>query len=150
MSSKISTKGATRAKRAIVAAAVLGLAIGAGRTAQAADFCFTGGLFAFAGKGFKVPSKGRCKPFTGWKSYVITDDSYLVTGTACTPVNGDDFVDLNLVSQRSGGVDTHFESIRLPLHAGTPGFYKAQWLNGSTMNGTIALPGAPCVSAYYP
>ena len=136
-----------RTRRAIATAA-FGLALGTAGAAHAGDFCFDAGLWSFVGQGFKVPRKGKCKPFHGYKEFAL-GGTYLVTGTACTPVFGD-FVDLSLTSQPNYTVDAMFETIRLPLKLGAPGTYRMQRTDGSWSSFAIPAPGAPCAQLYYP
>lgn len=127
---------------------MFGLALGAGSAARAADLCFGAGLYSFVGKGFKVPAKGRCKPFSGRKESLFGGTS-VVSGTACTPLVGD-FVDFNLVSQPSGDIGTLFEAVRMPLHAGGPSSYSYEDLSGSSATSQSATVPGVCNVPYVP
>lgn len=142
-------KGSAADPSSDVAAAIVALGLSVGSAAQAADFCFASGPSSFVGKGFKLPTKGRCKPFTGWKLAYGTW-VYTVTGTACTDLSGD-FTDFNLISQVSGSLGAMLESIRLPLVPGAPDTYGYELPNGGTafLTGT-SIAGVPCMQPYNP
>jgi hypothetical protein len=150
MNAKAKDHHRSRAARVLLSAAVLATALGVADASRAADYCFGGGLYSFVGKGFKVPTRGKCKPFSGWKTYDLTDDVVLVTGTACTTAGGE-FVDMSLVSQRAGTWGwLSFETVRLPLQQGLQGVYGYESPNGG--GGTVAIsePGISCPSRSYP
>jgi len=56
--------------------------------ARASDFCITestGLGLTFVGKSFKIPGKGKCKP---WIGFVKSGANYPSSGTACTTSDG--------------------------------------------------------------
>ena len=96
----------------------LGLALCAAALAtpaMAKDFCLSNNgtdLFV-VGKGFKIPSKGQCKPFGGF-----FEGSDLVSGNACTRSDGS-AVYLNLNFSPGGGVENDNITLSLPSMTGT-------------------------------
>ena len=98
-----------------------------------------------------MPTRGKCKPFHGWKTYDFTNDVVLVTGTACTTAGGE-FVDMSLVSQKAGTWGwLMFETVRLPLQEGLQGVYGYEDPSvGSGGTGPIPGPGVSCSSNSYP
>ena len=148
MGATVSRKMTRRIRQAVIAVTVLGFALGAAPAARAGDFCFNAGVYSFVGKGFKVPGKGRCKPFTGWKEYIFGGAS-VVSGTACTPLIGD-FMDLSLTSQQSIGSGAMLESIHVPLKANVSGAYNYQYVNGASGSSTTVGVGNVCTAPYQP
>lgn len=70
--------------------AALGLVLATVVTAQAKDLCINiasifGVSVSLVGKGFQVPPKNRCKPFTG---FTPGGFSTFVVGTGCTSADG--------------------------------------------------------------
>lgn len=84
---------------------------------QAKDYCigFTGFPGSeFVGRGFTIPGKGQCKPFTGFFTAVKNAPA---AGTGCTSTDGSNF-SLTILSSwpGSGGV-VFIDSITLSLPA---------------------------------
>jgi hypothetical protein len=123
-------------------ATALGLVIGLSGGAQAADYCTYGGIFTFVAKGFHLPAKGKCKPVAGFVQNLVTQDTTVFSGTACTAQNGSraDF-SLAMLGQSAG------LSIVLPGGAGTGSFTYVD-VDGSTTTEAWAT-GGPCNAGNY-
>ena len=80
----------------------IGIVLVLGAVAEAADFCVSlnGGQNIFVGKAFRVPSKGSCKAFSGFRQGSSLD---LVTGNACTDSTGSE-VEFNLMGSAPPGI----------------------------------------------
>jgi hypothetical protein len=104
--------------------------------AGAADFCIKhyrpgfGAFFSMVGKGFKVPSKGRCKPFLGFATSTQSLDIFDVTGSACTATNGSNVQFVLTEIHRFGSVS--FVSMTLPLPLGPSGTMTRRFMNNSS------------------
>jgi hypothetical protein len=122
-------------------AAAMGLVAGLAGSASAADFCirhYRPGYQAFfdmVGKGFKLPSKGRCKPFLGFASSTQTPDAFDVTGSACTASDGS-AVHFVLTELSRGSSSVSFIAIELPLPLGPSGTIMHRYTNGGSLTGT--------------
>src|SRR5262245_7943953 len=78
-----------------VSVSAIGIVLVLAAVAEAADFCVSlnGGQNILVGKAFRVPSKGSCKAFSGFRQGTSLD---LVTGNACTDSTGSE-VEFNLM-----------------------------------------------------
>jgi hypothetical protein len=122
----------------------LALLLGLAPTAGAADFCMNVGGPTYVGKGFRVPSPGRCKPFSGFSLNAGAPTT--VTGTACT-ASDKSRVDFALTtvlhtSPALGAPDSvGFDAVQIPL----PLFSGAGTDRFSELNGFHATYGAAVV-----
>ena len=129
------------AKRMATLAMALGLAAGTAAPARAADFCIRhyrsgyGEFFSMVGKSFKVPSKGRCKPFLGFAASAQVADVFSVTGSACTATDGSQ-IDFLLTEMERAASSVSFVHIVLPLPLGPSGTIVHRYANGSSSTGT--------------
>ena len=119
-------------RRLGVLAAAIGLATGLAGTAGAADVCIKYYIpylkfsLTIVGKGFRVPSKGRCKPFFGYSM------EGGVTGSACTSSDGSK-ANFTLTQIVGSTGETSFFHVALPLPLGdlAGAEFSHQFLDGS-------------------
>ena len=83
--------------------------------AMAKDFCLskTGSTVYIVGKGFKLPTKGKCKPFSG-----VFELADLVSGNACTKSDGSGTY-FNLTFSPETGVENVSIILDLTMMSGT-------------------------------
>jgi hypothetical protein len=121
-------------------AAATGPVAGLVGPAHAADFCIKhwrvgeGVYFDMVGKGFRVPGKGRCKPFVGFSASAQDPGVYDETGSACTATDGSKVRFVLTEMDRASSNVTFFE-ISLPLPLGPSGTYMRRFPNGSAEAG---------------
>ncbi len=116
----------------------------------AKDFCvsFTGFSNQIVGRGFTVPGKGQCKPFTGF--YVPGGNSPVV-GSGCTSTDGSIF-SLTLTASHpdpSGGGAASIDSISLALPADS-GVDNVTAITDPSASGTFPVTGAACSKVVIP
>ncbi|HZR81488.1 MAG TPA: hypothetical protein VFD92_10370 [Candidatus Binatia bacterium] len=119
------------------AAAIVAVAVASAQAARAADFCVdyvaAGGTRTLVGKGFKAPSAGKCKPFTGFTTWQgLTRPLY---GTACTASDGSH---LHFGLSGVGGTNGVYYNVDLPLPLGAAGT-----INVFLADGSVQLAGSP-------
>ena len=97
----------------------IGIVLVLAAVAEAADFCVSlnGGTDILVGKAFRVPSKGSCKAFSGFRQDTSRD---LVTGNACTDSTGSE-VEFNLMLSAGGYAAFEVLNFSLPLPSLTGG-----------------------------
>ena len=135
-------------KRMASLAAAMGLVAGLAGSADAADFCIRHyrpghqAFFDMVGKGFRLPSKARCKPFVGFASSAQAADRFDVTGSACTASDGS-AVNFVLTEMARGGGSVSFVAIALPLPLGPSGTIVTRYTNGGSLTGTSSPEACP-------
>jgi len=116
----------------------------------AKDFCisFPGLPNQIVGRGFTVPGKGQCKPFTG---FYTPGGNAPVAGTGCTSTDGSVF-SLTLTTshpdpanQGIAGIDSI--SLALPGYSGQD-YITA--INNPSLSGTNPVTGAACSKVVIP
>jgi len=128
------------AKRLATLAAAMGLVAELAGTAHAADFCLKhwrggpGKYFFMVGKGFRVPAKGRCKPFIGVSVSDQAPDIFDFTGSACTASDGST-VHFVLTEMDRAASTVGFVHIMLPLPLGPLGTMLTRYPDGSAAFG---------------
>jgi hypothetical protein len=133
-------------KLATLGAAVV-LVTGLAQKASAADFCISYyenviNPTALVGRGFKIPARGRCRAFLGFKELFGTAD---VTGSACTASDGSavNFV-LTKSTRQFGLASVLHLTVSLPLDQQI-GTILEQYANGNFANDLFGSAG-PCSS----
>jgi len=101
----------------VALAGALALVAGLSGAARASDFCISYfenaiNVASVGGKGFRLPGKGRCKPFfgIGYAQYGLYD----VSGSACAATNGSGVSFVLTKSYRTSGL-TSVLRVTLPL-----------------------------------
>lgn len=117
-------------KRPLILGAACALFAGLSGAAQAADFCMewqtVSQTHTLVGKGFRLPTRGRCKPFYGVDAY--GGQQWEATGSACTSTAGDEVH--FLVTYMAQSYAPIFLDIALPLPLGGYGEITASGVNG--------------------
>ena len=118
---------------------------------MAKDFCimFTGFPGSeFVGRGFAVPAKGQCKPFTG---FFVPGKNTPVSGAGCTSTDGSDFslTILNSSPESGGAVFIDSISLSLPAHSGEDN-ETANISTGAASIVTFAVTGETCSKVVIP
>ena len=110
---------------------------------SARDFCinYNGGVCNYVGKSFKVPDKGKCRPWSGFGTPACFGAHNAQTGTACTASDGT-HVNFTITSLATTGV-LEFTSADLPLPALTGGSGVVCNLSGCFPLSVDSVPCAP-------
>jgi hypothetical protein len=118
----------SRSRLTIIVALASAMALDSVVLASASDFCITNGD-TVVGKNFRIPSKGKCKP---WLGYTVNDEGgpNSGTGTACTASDGS-HVTIEITTMYPASGDTIFATIMLPLPLGS----------GATFGESGLIPG---------
>jgi hypothetical protein len=87
--------------RTVKLVAVVAMALFLVGPASAIDMCFQVHTYLFVMKSYKRPSKGKCRPLTGYEA--STAVPHPATGTACLNATGDTlYVHWNAMLEESG------------------------------------------------
>lgn len=126
---RISARNQQGRPRLRAALALALVAVLAGQAA-AADFCmeYVGESLKqvdMVGKGFRVPAKGRCKPFLGFAHETSSLDTRDVAGGACTDSQGKNVHFVLTQTQRYFGTTTTLH-VTVPLPLGPLGSLQLQ------------------------
>ena len=89
-----------------------------------ADFCLSTGFATWVGKGFRIPPKGKCKP---WNGFLVTTASSIPrvgSGTACrSSTDGSTHLSLQFTDVRPLIQLVFLDAIELPAPPATTGTY---------------------------
>lgn len=103
-------------RKSLILMMALALGGASASTAKAADLCFTyqngGGIVA---KGFRLPRKNKCAPFSGVQLGVTAPGAF--SGVGCTSAAGDELILNYTLQDRNGGPAGYFEAgtCRIPV-----------------------------------
>lgn len=119
--------------------------------AQAKDYCLfdqTVPDYILVGRGFTIPAKGKCKPWTGFNAQGGQNSP--TAGTGCTSSDGS-HLNLTLTTsfpQNGGDVEIDSITLSLPLQSGMSSdiFFSA----GTVSSGSFLETGAVCTGRSIP
>jgi len=121
---------------------------------MAKDFCINFTAFptsGFVGRGFTVPGKGQCKPFTG---FFTAANNSPATGTGCTSTDGSN-LSLTILSSEPespglpGATFIDSISLSLPSHSGVDNATQDISTGAAVIN-TFDVTGAACSKVVIP
>ncbi|HUY26272.1 MAG TPA: hypothetical protein VMV27_02525 [Candidatus Binataceae bacterium] len=115
----------------------------------AKNYCISGfpnASYILVGQGFKVPAKGKCKPWTGFN----TQGNFPTSGNGCTSSDGTN-LSLSLTTGDEPDAFVEIDTISLALPAQT-GDVVGQVIESSpfTFGPDAGITGAPCPSTAVP
>jgi hypothetical protein len=132
----------SRPRLALIVILASAAVVGSLGPATASDFCITN-IETLVGKGFRLPPRGKCKP---WLGYTVNGEGgpNSATGTACTAADGSHAtIDVTTMYPASG--DTIFATIMLPLPLGSGATLRESGLISGT--GYLEFKGGPSTTA---